>query len=103
MEFLKLEYIKQHSRLDYDCEDSLLELYANSAEETLAGYLNRGDTVAEMVASLTAKYGKIPDSIYHAALMLVEISYNQRSPVSSQNMSVVGYGFDVLVKPYMVL
>ena len=45
MKFLSLEYVKQHLRLDFDCEDSLLEMYADAAEETLAAYLNRGKTV----------------------------------------------------------
>ena len=31
MEYLTLEYIKQHSRIDFDCEDDLLELYGSSA------------------------------------------------------------------------
>ena len=32
MKYLSLEYIKQHSRIDYDCEDDLLEMYGDSAE-----------------------------------------------------------------------
>ena len=39
MKYLSLEYIKQHSRIDYDCEDGLLEMYGDSAEETVAQYL----------------------------------------------------------------
>jgi uncharacterized phage protein (predicted DNA packaging) len=103
MEFLKIEYVKQHSRIDYDCEDSLLELYANSAEENIAGILNRGKTVGQMVESLTEEYGAIPSAIYQAALMLVDISYQHRSPVESYNMSLVPYSFDLLIKPYIRL
>ena len=103
MEFLSVNYIKQHSRIDYDCEDSLLELYGDSAEETLAGYLNRGDGVDAMVTSLVEQYGKIPAPIYHAGLMLVELSYTQRGPVSMQQLYTIPYGFDKCVKPYMIL
>ena len=103
MKFLSLEYIKQHSRIDFDCEDGLLELYGDSAEDTLAQYLNRGKTVEEMVESLKEEYGKIPANIYHAALMLVDVSYQYRSPISPTNVSVVPYTFDILVKPYMKL
>lgn len=103
MKFLTIDYIKQHSRIDFDCEDQLLELYGDSAEETLAGLLNRGKTVDKMVASLTEEYGDIPARCYHAALMLTEQAYNHRGPVSPTNMSYVPYSFDLLVKPLMKL
>lgn len=103
MKFLSIDYIKQHSRIDFDCEDQLLELYGDSAEETLAGVLNRGNTVDQMVASLTEEYGGIPARCYHAALMLTEQAYNHRGPTSPTNMSMVPYGFDMLVKPLMKL
>jgi hypothetical protein len=103
MKFLTIDYIKQHSRIDFDCEDQLLELYGDSAEEALAGLLNRGKTVEQMVTSLTEEYGQIPARCYHAALMLTEQAYNHRGPVSPTNMSIVPYGFDLLVKPLMKL
>jgi len=103
MKFLTIDYIKQHSRIDFDCEDQLLELYGDSAEETLAGLLNRGKTVEQMVASLTEEYGQIPARCYHAALMLTEQAYNHRGPTSPTNMSVVPYTFDLLIKPLMRL
>lgn len=103
MKFLTIDYIKLHSRIDYDCEDELLEEYADSAEETICGLLNRGDTVDEMVASLTEQYGRIPANLYEAGQMLVDLSYQQRSPVSPQNMSIVPYAFDIKIKRYMQL
>ena len=103
MKFLTIDYIKQHSRIDFDCEDQLLELYGDSAEETLASLLNRGKTVEQMVTSLTEEYGQIPARCYHAALMLTEQAYNHRGPTSPTNMSYVPYGFDLLIKPLMKL
>ena len=103
MKFLSLEYIKQHSRIDFDCEDELLELYGDSAEDMLAQYLNRGKTVDDMVADLKDVYGHIPAPLYHAALMLVDISYQHRSPIMQTNVSVIPYTFDLLIKPYMKL
>ena len=103
MKFLTIDYIKQHSRIDFDCEDQLLELYGDSAEETLAGLLNRGKTVDQMVASLIDEYGQIPARCYHAVLMLTEQAYNHRGPTSPTNMSYVPYGFDLLIKPLMRL
>ena len=97
MKYLSLEYIKQHSRIDYDCEDGLLEAYGDSAEETVLNLLNR--TYEDIVEV----YGQVPAPIKHASLMLVDLSYNNRSPVSPQNMYQVPYTFDLLLKPYMKL
>ena len=103
MEYLTLEYIKKHSRIDFDCEDDLLERYGNSAENAMAQVLNRGKDATEMVASLTEDYGKVPDPIMHATLELVDASYQHRSPADAQQMYYVLYGFDFKVKPYMKL
>lgn len=103
MKYLKLDYIKQHSRIDYDCEDALLELYGNSAEEIMAQCLNRGKTTDDMIASLTNEYGSLPAPILQASLMLVDASYQQRSPVTTQQAHDSLYGFGTLVKPYMIL
>lgn len=103
MKFLTLEYIKQHSRIECDCEDSLLEVYGDAAEQVLAQHLNRGKTVDDMVASLTEEYGEMPTPILQAALMLVDVSYQYRSPISSSSLYIVPYTFDMLVKPYMIL
>lgn len=97
MRFLSLEYIKQHSRIDYDCEDALLELYGDAAEETVLNYCNR--TLEDLVSN----YGEVPAAIMQAALMLVDVGYQYRSPINPTNIYVVPYTFDVLVKPYMIL
>jgi len=104
MEFLKLDYVRQHSRLCSNEEDAVLEHYCNDAEETIAAYLNRGDTVDEMVASLTEQYGKVPSNIIQAGLLIVEGNYNFRGSVTSQSLSIVPYGnIDVKLRPYMRL
>ena len=103
MKYLTLELIKKHSRIDFDCEDDLLELYGNSAENAMAQVLNRGKDATEMVASLTEDFGKVPDPIMHATLELVDQSYMHRSPADPQQMYYVLYGFDFMVKPYMKL
>ena len=35
--------------------------------------------------------------------MLVDVSYNNRSPIGPQQMSLIPYTFDMLIKPYMKL
>lgn len=103
MKYLTLEKIKEHCRIDLNEEDSMLTMYGESAEMTLAQYLNRGKNADEMVESLIEQYGEIPAPITHATLMLVDSSYQHRSPSSPQNMYYVLYGFDALVKPYIIL
>ena len=98
MKFLTLDYIKQHSRIDCCCEDNVLDLYGNAAEETLLNYIGMSDD--ELI---TANKGEVPMPIVQAALMLVDVSYQHRSPVSQQSMSIVPYTFDLLVKPYVKL
>ena len=99
MKWLTLERIKQQLRIEADMhdEDSLLEMYGESAEDVLLNYLNRSyEEVSEV-------YGGVPVPLQHASLMLVDTSYQYRSPVSAQSMSLVPYTFDILVKPYMRL
>lgn len=99
MKWLTLERIKAQLRIepDFHDEDDLLEEYGESAEEVLLNYLNR--TYEDVVEV----YGHMPAPLVHASLMLVDTSYQYRSPVSAQSMSLVPYTFDILVKPYMRL
>ena len=97
MKWLTLDYIKQHSRICCDCEDSLLELYGAAAEDTL---LNHCNTTYD---DLLTEYGEVPAPLYQASLMLTDIGYTYRSPVSPTNTSIIPYTFDILVKPYMKL
>ena len=97
MKWLTLDYIKQHSRIDIDCEDELLELYGEDAEDTVLNLINRSyEEVMEL-------WGSVPKPLYVAALMLVEVDYNHRSPDSINNMYAVKYGFDMKIKPYIRL
>ena len=99
MKWLTLTRIKQQLRIEADFteEDDLLEMYGESAEDVLLNYLNRS------YEDLMEVYGHVPAPLVHASLMLVDTSYQYRSPVSTQSMSVVPYTFDILVKPYMRL
>lgn len=97
MKWLTLDYIKKHSRIDTDCEDSLLELYAEAAEDTILSICQRTSE------DLMQVYGHIPAPIQQASLMLVDVSHEHRSPVSVTNMSMVPYTFDILIKPYICL
>ena len=100
MKFLTLPLIKAQLRLDDQQaadEAELLEAYGESAEETLFAMTRRS------YEDLMETYGRVPAPLRQAALMLVDLSYKERSPVSPQNMAAVPYTFDLLVKPYMRL
>ena len=97
MKWLTLEWIKKHSRIDFDCEDDLLELYGESAEDTVLNVIARSYT------EVIEHYGEVPKPLFVAALMLVEVSYTQRAPITPQNMYTVLYSFDMMLKPYMNL
>ena len=97
MKWLEIDWIKAHSRIDFDCEDELLTLYGESAEDTVLNVIARSYTeVIEL-------YGEVPKPLYVASLMLVEVSYTQRAPITQTNLYTVPYAFDMMVKPYMKL
>lgn len=97
MRWTTLDQIRKHSRMDFCCDDSLLEEYVEAAEDTILEMLRRSET------DLIDTYGKVPAAIRQATQMLVESSYQHRSPSTSQNLSVVPYSIDLLLKPYMIL
>ena len=99
MKFLTLEQIKAQCRIeeDFTLEDSKLTLYGDSAEQVVFNYCRR------QYEDFISEYGAIPQDVVHAALLLVTASYEHNAAVSMQNLSMVPYGFDMLIKPYMRL
>ena len=97
MKFLSLEYVKRHTRVDYDCEDDLLQVYAESAEDAILRLIRW--TYEELVE----EYGEVPTVIVQAAAELTENLYKERSPISGGGVSIVPYNFDLLLKSYMRL
>lgn len=97
MKWLTIGYIKEHSRIDFDCEDGLLELYAYGAEEAILAILNR------TYDNLIDTYDEVPAPIIQASLLVVDASYQQRTPASAQNLSVVPYNIDFMISDYALL
>lgn len=99
MKWLTLPQIKQQLRIEPDFKDEDEELtgYGESAEETVLNVCMR--TYDDFIS----EYGKIPQPIVEASLMLVTLSYEQRSPATQYQMYAIGYSFDYKVKPYMRL
>ena len=101
MKWLTIPYIKKHSRIDYDCEDDLLELYGNAAEDMVMNTIRRN--YDEIVATFGTDKAPVPAALIQASLILVDTSYMQRTAVSPATLYTVPYSFDFLVKPYMKL
>lgn len=99
MKWLTLEKIKAQLRIeqDFTLEDDILEMYGESAEDSVL------DIIRRSYEDVLEKYGKVPTPLIHASLMLVDISYKERGPVSSQNLYQVPYAVDFKLKPYMKL
>ena len=99
MKWLTLAMIKQQVKVLHTYEDDMLILYGESAEETILDWTGR--TYEELVQM---GGGTFPKRLEQASLMLCDLSYNHRSPVTMANLNVVPYGnLDVLVKPFMKL
>ena len=99
MKWLTLDIIKAQLRIepDFTAEDDLLEMYGESAEDVVLNCVGR------TYEDLMATYGQMPTPLKHASLMLCDVSYQYRSPISITNLSLVPCTFDLLVKPYMRL
>lgn len=100
MKWLTLALIKEQLRLeaDYTAEDNILTLYGNSAERLVLNYVQR--TEDELKAMNEDDPTQVPQDIIHASLLLVDLSYQQRSTVSPTTLYQVPYSFDSLVMPY---
>ena len=100
MKFLTFDQIKAQLRLDDEQateEHDILMLYGEAAEDMVLNTCNR------TITDIFEQYGMVPKALVQAGLMLVALSYQHREPVSPQNLSIVPYAFDYMVKPYMRL
>ena len=100
MEFLTFDQIKAQLRLDdtqAEAERTLLEMYGTAAEELVLDLIRRTEE------ELLEEYDEMPKRIIQAALIIVAQSYQHREVTSAQNMSIVPYTFDLLIKPFMRL
>lgn len=95
MKWMNINYLKMHSRIDYDCEDALLEQYGNAAEEFILDYIER------TYENLIDIYGEIPARLYECAQLLVDTMYHYRTPITINNMSTVDYGFDAMISKFV--
>lgn len=102
MKWLELEDIKEQLRIepDFTDDDKLLTRYGNSAEAVILNIT--GWTYEELKALNPIGEDEIPADIWEATVMLVNMSYEHRSPVSMQNL-YSNPTFEMKLKPYIRL
>ena len=100
MRWLTLEDIKDQLRIEQEdtSQDKLLTRYGATAEKFILRYIQR--TEEELKAMNTEDPTQVPEDIVSATLMLCDLYYQYRGPVSMQNLYLIDYGFDALVMPF---
>ena len=98
MQYLTIEAIKTHSRIDYDCEDVLIGLYGAAAEKVVLNQL--GKTLDELMAE---NDGIVPPDIIVSTLEIADNMIRHRSTTEQADINAVPYGFDMQMKTHMKL
>lgn len=97
LKWLSLKAIHTHSRLDFNCEDAELEQFGMAAEQAIL------DLTRRTYENFIDTYGRIPDPIFNASLMLTQSLYKNRDAEEQRDSKEIAFGFSFMVKNYMVL
>ena len=97
LKWLNLDAIHQHCRIDFNCEDAELEQMGIAAEQAIL------DLTRRTFENFIDTYGRIPDPIFNASLLLVQNLYNNRDAEEQRDSKEIAFGFSFMVKNYMVL
>lgn len=97
LKWLTIQAMRDHCRIDIDSEDDELEQIGLAAEQSVQ------DLTRRTYENFIDTYGRIPDPIYNASLLLVQNLYNNRDAATTQQTYAAIYGFDFLLKNYMCL
>ena len=97
LKWLTIDAIHAHCRIDFNCEDAELEQYGIAAEQAIL------DLTRRTFDNFIDTYGRIPDPIYNATLLLVQSLYKNRDAEEQRDSKDIAFGFSFMVKNYMVL
>ena len=97
LKWLSLDAIHAHCRIDFACEDAELEQMGIAAEQAIL------DLTRRTFDNFIDTYGRIPDPIYNATLLLVQSLYKNRDAEEQRDSKEIAFGFSFMVKNYMVL
>ena len=97
LKWLTIEAIHTHCRIDLNCNDSELEQFGFAAEQAIL------DLTRRTYENFIDTYGRIPDPIYNATLLLVQSLYKNRDAEEQRDSKEIAFGFSFMVKNYMYL
>ena len=97
LRWLTIEAIHTHCRIDFNCEDAELEQMGIAAEQAIL------DLTRRTYENFIDTYGRIPDPIYNATLLLVQSLYKNRDAEEQRDSKEIAFGFSFMVKNYMYL
>jgi len=97
LKWLSIDAIHAHCRIDFNCEDAELEQMAMTAEQAIL------DLTRRTYENFIDTYGRIPDPIFNASLLLVQSLYKNRDAEEQRDSKEIAFGFSFMVKNYMVL
>ena len=97
LRWLSVDAIKTNSRIDFDCEDAELEQFGVAAEQAIL------DLTRRTFENFIDTYGRIPDPIFNATLLLTQSLYKNRDAEEQRDSKEIAFGFSFMVKNYMVL
>ena len=97
LKWLSIDAIHAHCRIDFNCEDAELEQFGMAAEQAMLDFTRR--TYENFIDT----YGRIPDPIINATLLLVQSLYKNRDAEEQRDSKEIAFGFSFMVKNYMVL
>ena len=97
LKWLNLDAIHEHCRIDFNCEDAELLQIGKAAEQAIL------DLTRRTYENFIDTYGRIPDPIFNASLLLVQSLYKNRDAEEQRDSKEIAFGFSFMVKNYMVL
>ena len=97
LRWLSVQAIHDHCHIDFNCEDAELEQFGIAAEQAILNLTRR--TFENFIDT----YGRIPDPIFNASLLLVQSLYKNRDAEEQRDSNEIAFGFSFMVKNYMVL
>lgn len=97
LKWLSIDAIHAHCRIDFNCEDAELKQIGITAEQAIL------DLTRRTYENFIDTYGRIPDPIFNASLLLVQSLYNNRDAEEQRDSKEIAFGFSFMVKNYMVL
>ena len=97
LKWLSIDAIHAHCRIDFNCEDAELKQMGITAEQAIL------DLTRRTYENFIDTYGRIPDPIFNASLLLVQSLYNNRDAEEQRDSKEIAFGFSFMVKNYMVL